>query len=168
VPYQFNLAWRSAKVPVAPEPNPRLVFERLFGVGSPGRGRPLKARQAQQKSVLDFVLDDAGALQAELGGKDKHKLDEYLTSVREVERRIEQAERFKQTPDPAVDTPAGVPGRFQEHVRVMFDMLLLAFQTDSTRIATFLLANEGGTGRSRRSASPRGTTTCPTTRTART
>jgi hypothetical protein len=142
--YQYNLAWRSPTVPAAPEPNPRAVFERLFGVGAPGeRAKYFKARQQQQRSVLDFVLEDAGSLQGELGARDKQKLDEYLTSVREVERRIEQAEHFKQNPDPDAETPPGIPDSFEEHIRIMFDMMLLAFQTDSTRIATFLLANEG-------------------------
>src|SRR5688572_10137752 len=142
--YQFNLSWRSPTTPVAPEPNPRLVFERLFGSGSPGQRREsLKRRQAQQRSILDFVLDDAASLQRNAPGRDKAKLDEYLTSVREIEKRIEHAERFGDTPDPSVDTPAGVPSSFDEHMRLMFDMLLLAFQTDSTRVATFLLANEG-------------------------
>lgn len=142
--YQFNLSWRSPTTPVAPEPNPRLVFERLFGAGSPGERREnLKRRQAQQRSILDFVLDDAASLQRAAPGRDKAKLDEYLTSVREIEKRIQHAERFGETPDPSVDTPAGIPPSFEEHMRLMFDMLLLAFQTDSTRVATFLLANEG-------------------------
>jgi hypothetical protein len=81
-------------------------------------------------------------IQKKVSARDREKLDEYLTSVRDLERRIEQAERFK-TPDPAVESPAGIPRDFQDHIRIMFDMLLLAFQTDSTRIATFLLANEG-------------------------
>ena len=142
--YQFNLSWRSPTAPVAPEPNPRLVFERLFGSGSPGERREsFKRRQAQQRSILDFVLDDAGAMDAGLGSKDRQKLDEYLSSVREIEKRIQDAERFGETPDPSVDTPPGIPPTFQEHIRLMYDMLLLAFQTDSTRVATFLLANEG-------------------------
>ena len=142
--YQFNLSWRSPTTPVAPEPNPRLVFERLFGAGSPGERREnLKRRQAQQRSILDFVLDDAASLQRGAPGRDKAKLDEYLSSVREIEKRIQHAERFGETPDPTIDTPAGIPPSFDEHMRLMFDMLLLAFQTDSTRVATFLLANEG-------------------------
>jgi len=142
--YQFNLSWRSPTAPVAPEPNPRLVFERLFGSGSPGERRDnLKRRQLQQRSILDFVLDDAGAMGAKLATKDKLKLDEYLSSVREIEKRIEAAEKFGETPDPSVDTPPGIPPSFQEHIRLMYDMMLLAFQTDSTRVATFLLANEG-------------------------
>lgn len=141
--YQYNLSWSSATTPVAPEPNPRLVFERLFGAGAPGeRRRHLQQRQEQQRSILDFVADDARSLQKKLTARDHEKLDEYLTSVRNLEKRIEQAERFK-TPDPEVTTPAGIPANFQDHIRIMFDMMLLAFQTDSTRIATFLLANEG-------------------------
>ena len=143
--YQYNLAWRSASTPVAPEPNPRLLFERLFGEGSPGQRKAnLLQRQEEQRSILDFVRDDAQALTGELGKRDQQKLDEYLTSVREVEKRLEQADRFaEKTPDPSIDTPPGIPPSFQEHIRLMYSMMVLAFQTDSTRIATFLLANEG-------------------------
>lgn len=142
--YQFNLAWRSPTTPVAPEPNPRLVFERLFGAGPAGqRKEHLKMRQQQQRSILDFVLDDAHTLQRQLTARDKQKLDEYLTSVREIEKRIASAERFGAPPDPAVDTPPGIPPSFQEHMRIMYEMLALAFQTDSTRIATLLLAHDG-------------------------
>jgi hypothetical protein len=142
--YQYNLAWRSPNTPVAPEPNPRLLFERLFGAGAPGeRANNLQRRHAQQRSILDFVLDDARVVQGQLTYRDKQKLDEYLFSVREIEKRIEKAERFGQTPDPAVSTPAGVPSSYEEYIQVMFDMMILAFQTDSTRIGTFLLANEG-------------------------
>jgi hypothetical protein len=141
--YQYNLAWRSPTTPIAPEPNPRLLFERLFGAGSHGeRGTSLKRRQAQQRSILDFVMDDARSLQSQLTYRDKQKLDEYLVSIREIEQRIEQSERFE-VPDPSQPTPDGVPKRYSEYIQVMFDMMLLAFQTDSTRVATFLLANEG-------------------------
>jgi hypothetical protein len=137
------LAWRSPTTPIAPEPNPRLLFERLFGAGSHGeRGASLKRRQAQQRSILDFVMDDARALQSQLTYRDKQKLDEYLVSVREIEQRIEQAEHFE-IPDPNQATPTGVPKKYSEYTELMFDMMLLAFQTDSTRVATFLLANEG-------------------------
>jgi hypothetical protein len=142
--YQYNLSWRSPNTPVAPEPNPRLLFERLFGGGAPGeRAESFRRRQQQQRSILDFVLDDARALQRQLTYRDKQKLDQYLASVREIEERIEKTERFGKTPDPAIETPAGIPPSFEEYIQVMFDMMLLAFQTDSTRIATFLLANEG-------------------------
>lgn len=142
--YQYNLAWRSATQPIAPEPNPRLLFERLFGAGAHGeRSKSLTLRQQQQRSILDFVLDDARSLQREMTARDKDKLEEYLASVREIEKRIEKSERFGASPDPAVDAPAGIPANFDEYIQVMFDMAVLAFQTDSTRVATFLLANEG-------------------------
>lgn len=142
--YQYNLAWQSPSTPVAPEPNPRLLFERLFGAGSHGqRQAALKMRQVQQKSILDFVTDDARGLDGELGNKDRHKLDEYLTSVRDVEKRIEAAESFGATPDPDVETPSGIPASYVDYVQLMYDMMVLAFQTDTTRVASFLVANEG-------------------------
>jgi hypothetical protein len=142
--YQYNLSWRSPSTPVAPEPNPRLLFERLFGSGAPGeRKANLQRRQEQQRSILDFVMDDARSLQRQLNYRDKQKLDEYLGSVREIEKRIEKAEKFGAPVDPAVTTPNGIPTSFEEYIQVMFDMMVLAFQTDSTRVATFLLANEG-------------------------
>jgi len=142
--YQYNLSWQSPTTPVAPEPNPRLLFERLFGAGARGeRNENFKRRQEQQRSILDFVLDDARALQRKLAARDQQKLEEYLGSVREIETRIEQSERFGATPDPAADTPAGIPAGFEEYVQIMYDLMVLAFQTDSTRIGTFLLHNEG-------------------------
>jgi len=121
------------------------MFERLFGAGSPGERREnLQRRQERQRSILDFVLDDARSLSGKLVYRDKQKLDDYLGSVRELEKRIERAERFgAKTPDPAIDTPAGIPAEFEEYIQVMYDMMVLAFQTDSTRVATYLLANEG-------------------------
>lgn len=142
--YQYNLSWRSSAVPVAPESNPRLVFERLFGAGAHGeRNLSLLQRRAQQRSVLDFVLEDAKELSRDLSSRDRAKLDEYLTSVREIEKRIAQAEKFTDVPDPKRETPAGVPKGFGEHLDLMFDLLALSFQTDSTRVATFLMANDG-------------------------
>jgi hypothetical protein len=142
--YQYNLSWSGPTLPVAPEPNPRLVFERLFGAGAPAeRRKNLALRREQERSILDFVLDDTRNLEKELGGGDQHKLDEYLAGVREIERRIQEAERFKEMPNPNIESPTGIPGSFPEHIQLMFDMMVLAFQTDSTRVATFLLANEG-------------------------
>lgn len=141
--YSYNLAWRSPTQPLAPEPNPRLVFERLFGVGSPAeRVENLKRRQAEQHSILDFVMQDAKAVQRKLSGRDRQKLDQYLSSVREIEQRIEKAERMSVV-NPGVDSPPGVPPTFDEHIALMCDMMILAFQTDSTRIATMLFAGEG-------------------------
>jgi len=141
--YEYNLAWRSPTQPMSPEPNPRLVFERLFGVGSPNeRVANLKRRQKEEQSILDFVLEDAGVIERKLNGRDRQKLDQYLTGVREIEQRIEKAERLPVI-NPAADAPAGIPANYEEHIALMFDMLILAFQTDSTRVATMLLAGEG-------------------------
>ncbi|HYJ41516.1 MAG TPA: DUF1552 domain-containing protein [Steroidobacteraceae bacterium] len=141
--YEYNLAWRSHNQPLSPEHNPRFVFERLFGSGSPReRVGNLKRRQAEQKSILDFVLDDARSVNAKLDGRDKQKLDQYLTSVREIETRIDNSTRLK-VRNPDTDAPAGIPDSYEEHVALMFDMLALAFQTDSTRVATMLISREG-------------------------
>ena len=142
--YQYNLAWSSPTTPVAAESNPRLVFERLFGPGKHGeRAATAKRRQAEQQSVLDFVLDDARRLQRQLDAHDKDKLDQYLTGVRSIETRIQSAERFGPAPDPNIDAPPGIPADHGEHIQLMYDMMVLAFQTDSTRIASFLLAHDG-------------------------
>jgi hypothetical protein len=141
--YAYNLAWRSANQPLTPEPNPRLVFERLFGTGSRDeRINNFKRRQEEQHSILDFVMDDADAIQKKMSGRDRQKLDQYLTSVREIEQRIERAERMPVN-NPDADAPPGIPAEFGGHIQLMFDMLLLAFQTDSTRVATMLIAAEG-------------------------
>ena len=142
--YQFNLSWRSETLPMTPESNPRFLFERLFGKGSVKERAEGRARRlASERSILDFVNEDAKALQKELGRGDQMKLDEYLTSVREIERRIEQAEKWKLPDMKEFDAPKGIPPSYREHLRLMFDMLLLAFETDSTRVATFALAHEG-------------------------
>ncbi|SPE58936.1 exported hypothetical protein [Verrucomicrobia bacterium] len=145
--YEYNLSWRSPTQPLSPEPNPRLVFERLFGAGSAAeRLENFKRRQQEQQSILDFVLEDASAVERRLNGRDREKLEQYLSSVREIEQRIENAERMP-VADPGADAPPGIPPRFEEHIGLMFDMLTLAFQTDSTRVATLLLAGEGAGGR---------------------
>jgi hypothetical protein len=142
--YQFNVSWRSATTPVAPEPNPRLVFERLFGAGSPEERRRSRAlRQESERSILDFIRDDARSLAGKLDAKDGRKLDEYLTSVREIEKRIARFEEFGELPNPSVKSPEGVPDQFEERMQVMYDMVALAFETDSTRIATLILAHDG-------------------------
>jgi len=142
--YQYNISWQSATTPMAYESNPRLVFERLFGAGAPGeRQKNFDALQKSQKSVLDIVMEDARSLQPQLGRRDQDKLDEYLTSVRDIEQRVQRMEQFGKLPDPHVDAPAGVPADYGEHMKLMFDLLALAFQTDSTRIATLILAADG-------------------------
>ncbi len=142
--YQFNLSWRSATQPVAPESNPRMIFDRLFGKGAVSGGAGAVEREkARQHSLLDFLMQDAASLQAQLGKNDQRKLDEYLTGVREIERRIQQAEKFPLPQAPQTGVPTGIPASYAEHIKLMFDMLALAFQTDSTRVATFLLAHDG-------------------------
>ncbi len=143
--YQHNLAWSSPTTPVTPEVNPRLLFERLFGAGARSeRQQNLLVRQQQQRSILDFVLDDSRDLQREISGRDRQKLDEYFASVRDIEQRIQRAEQSRAgRPQPDADAPAGIPASTTEYVRLMYDMLHLAFQTDSTRVATFMVAGDG-------------------------
>lgn len=142
--YQYNISWQSPTSPMTPESNPRLVFERLFGSGpSEERQRNYERRLHTQKSLLDFVLDDARSLQGQLSQRDKDKLDEYLTSVRDIEKRVQQSESFGPLPQPDLATPAGIPPDYGQHMDLMYDLLALAFQTDSTRVATLLLAGDG-------------------------
>jgi hypothetical protein len=141
--YQFNLAWKSATTPLPPEVNPRAVFERLFSNGIAGESQESRvARQENHKSILDFVLEDARQLKSKLGTTDRRKLDEYMTAVREIEQRIERAEKFGAA-STDYPKPAGIPGDYEQHLRVMFDLLALAFQTDTTRISTFIIAHDG-------------------------
>ncbi len=142
--YQYNISWSSPTTPVAPEGDPRLLFERLFGSGTPGnRTADLLRRQQQQSSILDFVRADTNTLLGRVNAQDRDKLDQYLTGVRELETRIQNAERFGVPKDPDVDTPAGIPVSYEEYVQIMFDMMVLAFQTDSTRVISFMLAHDG-------------------------
>lgn len=142
--YQFNLSWRSETQPMTPEANPRAVFERLFGAGDSGeRATSLGQRLASKKSVLDFIESDAKAMHRHLGRNDKQKLDEYLTGVREIEKQIEKAESLGIPADPGVAAPDGKPESYGDHLRLMLDMMVLAFKTDTTRISTFLMAHDG-------------------------
>ena len=143
--YQFNISWRSPSQPMNPEIEPKLVFERLFAGGPEGESQEARERRAQSdQSVLDFVLGQAKTLETKLGATDKRKLDEYFTAIRDVERRI----RMNGTMPPPV--PEGAVGdfnadySFERHMRLMFDLITLSFQTDTTRIATFLVSHDGG------------------------
>jgi hypothetical protein len=142
--YQYNLAWRSESMPVNPESDPRQVFERLFGNITGGMDSKAAAsrRALFQQSILDFVADDAKALQARVGKNDQRKLDEYLTAVRQLERRVEKAQVSAPRLPPGIQAPPDYDG-YEEHIRLMFDMMALAFQTDSTRVATFIISHEG-------------------------
>lgn len=148
--YGSYISWRSATVPVAKEINPRFVYERLFGEkDTQGREKKSKRRKEDFESLLDLALEDANGLRGRLGRDDQVKLDEYLESVRAVEKRIE----FALKPDPRdwhpETTPqlpgapdAKVPADFKEHVKLMLDLMVLAFQTDSTRVLSFMFAND--------------------------
>jgi hypothetical protein len=143
--YQFNLAWSSPTTPVAAESNPRLVFERLFGAGPPGqRLVNLQQRRKEERSILDFVLDDARQMQRRLNSSDQDKLDQYLTDVRTLETRLHNAEKLGDPKGPLLQAPpSAIPASYGQHMDLMFDILTLAFQTDSTRVATLLLAHDG-------------------------
>jgi hypothetical protein len=140
--YEHTLSWRNATTPLPPEVDPKLVFNRLFA-DRPNDPEAI-ARAALRASVLDSVREDAKDLAGKLGGSDKQKLDQYLSGVRELEKRIARAEALTPAvlPDD-VSRPEGVPADLTEHIHLMFDLLVLAFQTDSTRISAFMLGREG-------------------------
>ena len=142
--YSNNISWKTESQPLPKEVNPRLVFERLFLDGSQGAEKDRQRRMAMKKSILDAVGRDASKLNQRLGVNDRHKMDEYLTSVRELEQRIQRSEKHAgPVAVPDYPVPTGIPTDYAEHIRMMCDMLVLAFQTDATRISTFILANEG-------------------------
>jgi hypothetical protein len=141
--YSHSISWRSENTPVAKEVNPKLLFERLFSNENANETAEARSRREKyRRSILDFVLADAKSLRGTLGGTDQRKLDEYLSAVREVETRLAKADQIPQL-DGRVTKPSGIPADYAEHVRLMADLLALAFQTDSTRVASFMLANEG-------------------------
>ncbi len=143
--YSNSISWRTAAAPNPVEIRPRAVFERLFGVADVDPDPLRRARQAKyERSILDVVTGDARRLSSNLGGSDRRKMDEYLESIRDVERRIHAEERNREPvnrPDMAAPE-GGVPSDFGEHARIMIDLLTLAFQMDATRVATLLLALE--------------------------
>lgn len=139
--YSSNISWRTPSQPMAKEINPRLAFERLFGNGASSEAR--EKRMFYRKSILDMVSTDASDLKKALGQTDRRKLDEYFTSVREIEQRIERLRTAPKTAPPDFKTPEEPPKDTREHIRLMFDLMVLAFQSDTTRIATCMLANEG-------------------------
>lgn len=144
--YSNSISWRTTSTPMPPEINPRLVFERLFaGLDTTETPASRAKRDRYNKSILDFVMEDTQELKGSLGPTDRRKLEEYLAAVREIERRIETAERESEEVGPAIDKPAGIPVEFGEHVRLMLDLLVVAFQADLTRIATLMIGREGST-----------------------
>jgi hypothetical protein len=141
--YTNNLAWKSETQPLPPILDPRALFERLFGNGAV-LSPEARARQSRyRKSILDFVTEDTHKLESTLGPTDKRKLEEYLSSIREIERQIEKAEKDNAQIDPHMDKPYGVPADFAEHFKLMTDMITIAFQADLSRVFTFLVTREG-------------------------
>ncbi len=142
--YQSNLSWQGESTPVAKEINPRLVFDRLFGEPATGsRAEDRACADRRRKSILDFIGGEARQLERSLGTADRRKLDEYLTGVREIEQRIDRARPAIELHGAKLSRPLGIPADHQEHLRLMADLLVLAFQCDLTRIATFVFANDG-------------------------
>lgn len=143
--YSSSISWRGESTPVAKEVNPRLVFERLFGNGDAGEeAQSLRRRDLFRQSILDLVMEDASRLKGRLGGRDQKKLDEYLSAVREIEQRLVRFEGAQREFILAgAAKPKGVPSDYGEHLRLMGDMMVLAFEADLTRICTFMFANDG-------------------------
>ena len=138
--YQNTMSWRTATVPVPMETNPRVVFERLFG--RPGTPAERAARARQDASILDSVREDAADLKRGLGPRDRVRLGEYLDNVREVERRIQIAEKDAAGKVEVPDAPVGIPESFPEHSGLLFELLALAYMTDTTRVGTYMMARE--------------------------
>jgi uncharacterized protein DUF1552 len=140
--YTSTISWRSPSTPLPMENDPRAVFERLFGDSGNTDPAQRLLRLTQQRSILDSITDKASRLGRGLGADDRAKLTEYLEAIRDVERRIQNAERQNTKELPVVDHPAGIPATFEEHAKIIYDLQVLAFQTDLTRITTFMMGRE--------------------------
>jgi len=141
--YTNNLAWRAESQPLPPTLNPRALFERLFGADASLTPEARRRRNMYRSSVLDIVSEDAKRLAKDLGPTDQRKLDEYLSSIREIELQIARADKDSIQIDPGFDKPYGIPADFAEHFSLMTNMLTVAFQANLTRVATFLVTREG-------------------------
>jgi hypothetical protein len=144
--YTSNISWRTDTSPLSKEINPAAVFERLFGSGTVLENqRSLAKRESDRKSILDFVNGEAKLLSHQLGAQDKRKFDEYLYAIRDIERRLNDTEKLGSSEEDFSDypRPVGVPAEYAQHVKLLFDMMALAFQTDSTRICSLMYANAG-------------------------
>jgi len=140
--YANTLSWSSATTPLPMENNPRMVFERLFGGNESTDPEAWRARREEDSSILDAVGDKIARLRGDLGHRDQLKLEEYLEAIRNAERRIQMAESQSDRELPVIERPAGVPDTFAEHAKIMFDLQLLAYQADLTRVITFMVGHE--------------------------
>jgi hypothetical protein len=142
--YTNSIAWRGPSTPLPPETNPRLLFERLFGDFDPSISVEARARRANyRRSILDDAREETRKLLGQVGPSDRHKLDEYLTTIRDLEKRIEQASKSVPSAAPEFDKPAGIPSSFADHAKLMYDLQAIAFQADLTRVATMVVGREG-------------------------
>jgi hypothetical protein len=142
--YTNSLAWRGPATPMPPETNPRLVFERLFGdVDTSLTPEQRAQRLRHRRSILDLVGERSKELSIDLGASDRRKLDEYLSSIRDIEQRIQKAEEDPTGLTPPIDKPTGIPVLYADYINLMFDLQLVAFQTDSTRVVTMMMGREG-------------------------
>ena len=140
--YNNTIAWKTPEIPLPMEDNPRAVFERLFGASDSTDRRVRLAQNLKSRSVLDSVTGTVSSMQARLSADDRRRMDQYLESVRDTERRLQRSEKQVSEELPSIDQPAGIPGSFEEHAKLQFDLLALALQTDLTRVGTFMLARE--------------------------
>jgi hypothetical protein len=140
--YSSTLSWLTPTLPLMAENNPRVIFERLFGSSDSTDPRVRAARLKQDQSLLDSVNDRVKQLQQKLGPSDNRKVNDYLTALRDVERRIQKAEEQSSKEMPDLTRPAGIPDAFEQHVRLLYDLQLLAFQSDLTRVITFMYGRE--------------------------
>src|SRR5882672_190707 len=141
--YTSSISWRTPTTPLAPLTNPRHVFERLFGNVDPSVDAATAARRARyRQSILDGAVADTRRLTASVGPADRRTIEEYLTSIREVERGIQRFGQAGASPGPGVERPSGTPADYAEHARLMFELLALAFRADLTRVSTMMIGRE--------------------------
>ncbi|HEX3879593.1 MAG TPA: DUF1552 domain-containing protein [Bryobacteraceae bacterium] len=141
--YTNTISWRGPTSPNPVQISPRVIFERLFGDGETTDPADRLKRMEQDRSILDYVNGDVARLEPKLGARDKGKLDEYFESIRDIERRIQKAEQQTEIKTPLMQRPAGIPEVFEDHARLMSDLMVVAFQTDMTRVITYMFAREG-------------------------
>ena len=142
--YTNSISWRTPTTPMPPEINPRQAFERLFGTADLSLDAETRARRtAYRKSILDLVREDTQKLVKTLGQADRRKVDEYLFAIREIETRIESSEKESRQVTPTIEKPSGLPVTFGEYAKLMYDLQVVAFQADLTRVATLVVAREG-------------------------
>jgi len=141
--YQYNFSWQNERTPIPPQVNPREIFKQIYGASDPRELALMERRMSRQKSVLDTLREDTARLNRKISSEDREHLEEYYTSLRTVERRIQNT-RFEPNETPTdFELPDGIPASYSQYLDTMYDLMLLAFRTDSTRVITFLQAHDG-------------------------